>query len=104
MRKQDFGIEKTTDAKRLVRGELWLPERVQALRRKIAAYKAVQTRARRATAAAVIERLRAGGVELFIDGGRLRYRAAPGAYTEPLRRLVATHFDEIVTEFADAAE
>jgi TubC N-terminal docking domain len=33
----------------------------------------------------------AAGVELYLDTGRLRYRAQPGAYTEALRRKVAAH-------------
>jgi hypothetical protein len=42
----------------------------------------------------------AAGVELYLDTGRLRYRAQPGAYTEELRQGVAVHRDAVVAELA----
>ena len=38
----------------------------------------------------------AAGVKLFLDNGRLRYRAQPGAYTEDLRQRVAVHRDAVI--------
>jgi hypothetical protein len=42
----------------------------------------------------------AAGVKLFLDKGRLRYRAQPGAYTEDLRQRVAVHRDAVVAALA----
>src|SRR5918992_3710848 len=38
----------------------------------------------------------AAGVELYLDNGRLRYRARVGVYTEALRRKVAAHKSELI--------
>jgi hypothetical protein len=42
----------------------------------------------------------AAGVKLFLDNGRLRYRAQPGAYTEDLRQRVAVHRDAVIAALA----
>jgi hypothetical protein len=42
------------------------------------------------SAAALLQSLRRRGVELRLDGDRLRYRAPPGAYTDADRAAVAT--------------
>src|SRR2546430_2169700 len=36
------------------------------------------------------------GVELYLDNGRLRYRAQAGVYTEALRQKVAAHKSELI--------
>jgi TubC N-terminal docking domain len=38
----------------------------------------------------------AAGVELYLDNGRLRYRARVGIYTEALRQKVAAHKSELI--------
>src|SRR5918996_6301819 len=48
----------------------------------------------------ILSESKAAGVELYLDNGRLRYRAQPGAYTEGLRQKVATCRDEIIAELS----
>jgi lactam utilization protein B len=44
----------------------------------------------------LLSECKAAGVELYLDNGRLRYRAQPGAYTEAFRQRVAMHRDAVV--------
>ncbi len=48
------------------------------------------------TAQRLLEALHGAGVELRLDGGRLRYRAPPGALTPDLRAAAAEHRDMLV--------
>jgi hypothetical protein len=48
------------------------------------------------TPQALLRTLADGGVTLYLDGDRLRYRAAPGAYADDLRRAVAEHRSELM--------
>lgn len=56
------------------------------------------------TGADVIQRLVTRGVELYVKDGCLRYQAEPGAYTDALRRLVATVRTEIITSLSPVPE
>ncbi len=52
--------------------------------------------AERRTTVQLLSRLRARGVDVWLDGARLRYRAPPGALTEALRGELAQRKAEIV--------
>jgi tubulysin polyketide synthase-like protein len=52
------------------------------------------------TALDLLSECSAAGVELFMDNGRLRYRAQPGAYTDDLKRQVAACREELIAELA----
>jgi len=55
------------------------------------------------TAAELLQTLDSKGVELLIREDCLRYRAAPGAYTEELRALVAEHRGELLALLGGAS-
>jgi hypothetical protein len=44
----------------------------------------------------LLDALRSRGIQLFVDGGRLRYRGPPGALDAPLRRAAAEHRTELL--------
>ena len=48
------------------------------------------------SATELLQALAAAGVTLFVEGDRLRYRAAPGTYSEDLRHAVAKHRAELL--------
>ena len=54
-------------------------------------------------AVALLQGCEVAGIELFLDNGRLRYRAQPGAYTEDLKQRVGAHKAEIVAELSSQA-
>src|ERR1700736_329962 len=48
----------------------------------------------------LLMRLKDRNVNLYLDGGRLCFRAARGVLTGELRQAVATHRDEIIRRLA----
>jgi hypothetical protein len=52
------------------------------------------------TALDLLSECGAAGVELYLDTGRLRYRARAGVYTEALRQKVAAYKTELIAELA----
>ncbi|MBL8303080.1 MAG: hypothetical protein JNM26_09940 [Ideonella sp.] len=56
------------------------------------------------TAAAVLATLTARDIALFLDAGRLRYSAPPGALTDADREAIAEHRQEIVAALLAGAE
>jgi amino acid adenylation domain-containing protein len=45
----------------------------------------------------IVRSARDAGVILYLDGGKLAFKARAGQFTEPLRELVRAHRDELVT-------
>ena len=52
------------------------------------------------TPAATIAHLSAAGVELYIDHGKLRFRAPAGAFTDELRSLAAANRADLIAHLS----